>query len=183
MPAVELSQLLSPAQLSGYAAFILGVTAFLQRDDRRLKLFVFSENVAYAVHFFLLGNPPAATSAGVSGARTLLSLRYRSKRLALIIMTICVALGAGFAKTPSGWLPVVGSCCATWGMFTMHGIRMRLMVLGSTFLWLVNNILSGSIGGTVMEAFIATASVSTIARMSLLSRQAKLAGMGSGPVQ
>ncbi len=161
----EASWLLSPAQLPGYLAFVLGVTAFLQRDDRRLKLFLASECAAYVAHFALLGNATAASSAGVSGARTLLSLRFRSRRLAVACMGVYLALGAALSRSPAGWLPVVGSCVATWGLFTQDGIRMRLLALVSTLLWLTNNVLSHSVGGTVLEAFIAAASVTTIVRM------------------
>jgi hypothetical protein len=171
MHQLALSQFISPAQLAGYAAFVLGVTAFLQRDDRRLKLFLVSECAAYVVHFALLGNLPAASSAGVSVARNLLSLRSRSKRLAVIFIGISLALGVALTKSPTGWLPVVGSCLGTWALFTMQGIRMRLLVLVSTFLWLANNILSGSIGGTLLEAFIAVASITTMVRISLASRR------------
>lgn len=164
MPPFETTQLFSPAQLAGYAAFILGITAFLQRDDRRLKLFLVAECAAYVVHFLLLGNPPAAGSAGVSGIRTWLSLRFRSKRLALLFTTVYLSLGATLIDSAAGWLPIVGACCATWGLLCMQGIRMRLTVLVSTALWLANNILSHSIGGTILEAFIAVANLTTISR-------------------
>lgn len=171
MPLFDFAQLLSPAQLSGYAAFVLGVTAFLQRKDRRLKLFLVGECVVYVVHFTLLGNLPAASSAGVSGVRTFLSIRLRSRWLALIFMAIYLGIGIALDTTGVRWLPVVGGGVATWGMFVLHGTRMRLVVLASTVLWLINNILSGSIGGTVLEAFIATASLVTIVRMIVEARR------------
>lgn len=164
-----MSQVLSPAQVAGYAACIVGVTAFLQSNDRRLKLFLVAECAAYVVHFVLLGNPPAAGSAGISGIRTALSLRFRSKGLAVFFMAVYLAVGTALVRSPTGWFPVLGACCATWGLLNMHGIRMRLMVLASTAFWLANNILSHSIGGTVLEAFIATANVTTIVR-ALLGR-------------
>lgn len=175
------SQLLSPAQLLGYLAFVLGVSAFLQRSDRRLKLLLASECVAYVVHFALLGNPTAAASSGVSTARALLSLRFRSRRLAVIVIATYLALGVTFARTPAGWIPVVGSCISTWGLFTAQGIRMRVLVLVSTFLWLVNNVLSGSVGGTLLEALVATASVTTIVRMVREARRAGPALEVGGP--
>ena len=162
---LDASQLLSPAQLLGYLAFVLGVSAFLQTNDRRLKVLLASECVAYAAHFALLGNPTAASSAAVSFTRVLLSLRTRSRRLAVVVIAVYLGLGAVLVRSPAGWLPVVGSSISTWALFTMHGIRMRLLVLTSTLLWLANNLLSGSIGGTLLEGVIAVASISTIARM------------------
>jgi hypothetical protein len=175
-----LSQVFSPAQILGYVAFVLGVTAFLQRDDRRLKVLLSSECAVYVVHFVLLHNLPAAASAGLSGARTLLSLRYRSRGLALAIIAAYAAIGAALARSPAGWLPVVGSSFATWGVLTQHGIRMRLLLLVSTSLWIANNVLSGSIGGTMLEVLIATASITTIVRMLRDARRGRAPGADDG---
>jgi inner membrane protein len=160
-------QLFSPAQVVGYVALVLGVTGFLQRDDRRLKLFVACECFVYVVHFTLLGRPPAASSAAVSGVRTLLAVRFRSAWLAAASIVVNVALAVALSTHGAGWLPVVGSCLGAVALFTMEGIPMRLVLLASTSMWLANNILSRSVGGTVLESLIAAASSSTIIRLTL----------------
>jgi hypothetical protein len=163
---------LSPAQLLGFLALVLGVGAFLQRDDRRLKLLLAAECAVYVGHFALLGNPPASASAGVSAARNLLSLRFRTLWLALASVAVNVALAVALGTHGRGWIPVVGSCVGGVAIFTLHGIPLRLVLLSSTALWLTNNILSGSVGGTLLEALIATASISTIVRMVVAARAA-----------
>lgn len=157
----------SPAQVAGYVALVLGIAGFLQRDDRRLKLLVAGESFVYVLHFALLGNPAAASSAFVSGARTLLSVRYRSAWLAAASAAASVGLAASLSTRGAGWLPVAGSCLGAVALFTMQGIPMRLVLLASTSLWLANNILSRSIGGTVLETLIAATSISTIVRMMM----------------
>jgi hypothetical protein len=152
----------SIAQCVGYVAFVLGVSAFLQKNDRRLKALNASESLVYAVHFTLLGNPSAAACSLLAGIRSFLSLKVRSTFLAVLFIAINVALGFIFAKNVAGWLPVVGSCLATLAIFLMRGVRMRMVLLMSTMLWLTNNILSGSIGGTLLEATIATVNGITI---------------------
>lgn len=158
-------ELFSPAQCVGYLAFVLGVTAFLQKSDRRLKFLVGLECLAYTAHFSLLGNGSAATSAFVSAGRSFLAIRTRSPWLAALVVAVNVALGAAFASGGAGWIPVVGSCIGAVAVFTLDGVPMRLVLLASTALWLVNNVLSRSIGGTLLESLIAAASVSTILRM------------------
>lgn len=157
----------SPAQLAGYVALVLGVTGFLQRDDRRLKRFVTAECFVYVVHFALLGRAPAASSAAVSGVRTLLSIRYRSPWLAAATIAVNLALAVAVETRGAGWIPVVGSSLGAVAVFTMQGIPMRLVLLASTFAWLANNVLARSIGGTVLEALIAAASLTTIVRLAL----------------
>jgi hypothetical protein len=155
-------QFFSIAQCVGYIAFVLGVSAFLQKSDRKLKALNASESLVYSVHFTLLGNPSAAACALISGIRSFLSLKVRSPYLAALFIVINVGFGFVFAKGVAGWLPVIGSCLATLAIFLMRGVRMRMVLLMSTFLWLANNILSGSIGGTLLEATIATVNSITI---------------------
>ncbi len=158
-------QLLSPAQVAGYVALVLGVGGFLQRDDRRLKLLVGGECFVYVVHFTLLGRPPAASSALVSGVRTLLSAWFRSAWLAAATIAVNVGLAVGLSTHGTGWIPVVGSSLGAVAVFTLEGLPMRLVLLTSTALWLTNNVLSRSVGGTILESLIALASLSTIVRM------------------
>lgn len=162
----------SIAQCVGYIAFVLGVSAFLQKSDSRLKALNASESLVYSVHFTLLGNPSAAACALISCIRSFLSLKVRSTSLAVLFIVINVGLGFVFAKGVAGWLPVMGSCLATLAIFLMRGVRMRMVLLMSTLLWLANNILSGSIGGTLLEATIAT--VNSITIMQILKDRVQI---------
>jgi len=90
--------LFSPAQVVGYIALALGITAFLQKSDDRLKLFNATQGLVYALHFVLLGNLPASTSALLSSLRSFLALRYRSWLLGAAIIGANVGLGAAFAR-------------------------------------------------------------------------------------
>ncbi len=164
--------LLSPAQLLGYLALILGVSGFLQRDDRRLKLLVAAECFVYVAHFALLGRPSASSSALVSGVRTGLSAWFRSAWLAAASVAANVGLALWLGTRGIGWIPVFGSSVEAIAVFTMRGIPMRLVLLTSTACWLANNVLAGSVGGTVLESVIAAASVTTIVRMMAAERAA-----------
>lgn len=164
---------LSPAQCVGYIAFVLGVGSFLQKDDRRFKLFMAGECLAYIVHFALLGNPTAVASSTVSLLRSLLALRTRSVWVALAIVAINGALGLALAKQPSDWLPLAASCLGTLALFLLHGVPMRLVMLCGTGLWIANNLVAGSIGGTALELVIAVVNTVTIVRMAREARAAQ----------
>jgi hypothetical protein len=156
----------SPAQLAGYLALALGVTAFLQRSDRRLKLFNATQGLVYALHFLLLGNLPASASSLLSSCRSFLAVRYRSLVLGAVIIVSNIGLGAALSRTRAGWLPVVASCIATAAIFTLSGIPLRLVLLTSTLLWLANNLVSVSIGGTLLEIANATINIFTMIRLA-----------------
>jgi hypothetical protein len=164
-PGKVFMEFFSAAQIVGYLACVVGIAAFLQKNDRKLKALCTVQGFVYVVHFWLLGNHAAATSSLVAGFRNAFSLKFHSKRIALFFMAVSVVLGLIFCTTPWGLLTVVGLCFSTWGMFTLTGIPMRVFILISTLCWLVNNIASQSIGGTILEGFIALANISTMFRM------------------
>ena len=178
VPAMTIESIFSPAQLVGYLALIIGVTAFLQKNDRRLTLLVAMVSLAYIVHFALLGNWTASGSSVVSCVRNLIALKTRAKVWVAVFIATNVAIGVWSAESAAQWIPVAASCLATVAVFRMSGIPMRLVLLTCTMLWVTNNILSGSIGGTVLECFIATANLTTIIR---LARARQRAAAGTAP--
>ena len=159
-------QIFSPAQIVGYLALILGVTSFLQKSDQRLKFFNAVQSLVYGLHFVLLGHLPACASSLVSSTRSFLALRFRSMWLGVAMIVVNLALGAAFVTDWAGWLPVIGSCIATYAIFTMRGIPFRLVLLASTLCWLANDIVTGSIGGTVLEVANATINIATMVRIA-----------------
>jgi len=156
---------LDTAQLFGYCAFVLGVASFLQKSDVRFKVFMAAECVAYVVHFGLLGNPTAAASSLVSVTRSVVSIYSRSLWIALGFVAINLALGYRLATVWWNWLPLIASCIGTLALFLLHGVRMRLLMLVGTALWIANNVMSGSIGGTALELVIAVTNSYTIFKL------------------
>ncbi|SBW12642.1 conserved membrane hypothetical protein [uncultured Alphaproteobacteria bacterium] len=155
----------SPAQLLGYLALVLGILTYLQRDDRTLKKFNACQSVAYGLQFFLLGNIPACTGMAVSTFRSVAALYTRSIYLALALVAVNIGLGSRYAHDFVTWLPVVGVCVGTMAIFTLSGIPMRLALLSCTVMWLIINIMSGSIGGTVLETLVFCSASHTIFRL------------------
>jgi hypothetical protein len=156
---------LSPAQCFGYLAFVLGVASFLQTNDKRFKLYMTGECLVYVLHFALLGNPTAVASSLVSTTRSLLSLHTRSPWVALAVVAVNIGLGLALARQPSDWLPLLASCLGTLALFLLQGVPMRLLMLCGTCLWIANNLIVGSIGGTALELTVAAVNLWTISRL------------------
>ncbi|MDQ7989305.1 MAG: YgjV family protein [Candidatus Dactylopiibacterium sp.] len=162
---------LSPAQLCGYAAFVLGVGSFLQKNDHRFKLFMTGECVAYVLHFWLLGNPTAMASSLVSTTRSVLSIYTRSVWVAVVVVAVNLGLGIGLVEHWWNWFPLIASCVGTLALFLLSGIRMRVAMLLGTMLWIANNLISGSIGGSALEIVILLVNSHTIWRMRRSARE------------
>jgi hypothetical protein len=165
----------SPAQCAGYVAFVLGVASFLQKDDRRFKQCMAAECFAYIVHFALLGNPTAVASSTMSLLRSLLALRTRSVWVALVIVAANIALGLALATSAAAWLPLAASCVGTLALFLLRGVPMRLVMLCGTFLWIGNNVISGSVGGIALETVIAIVNIRTIWLMAREEKRVRAA--------
>lgn len=166
MPSPDLLQfLLAPSQLLGYAAFVAGVGCFLQTEDRRFRQFMALECLAYVLHFWLLGQPTAVASSLVSLARSVVALRWRSGWLALLFVGLNLGLGWWlFAGWPS-LLPLAASCLGSAALFLLQGIAMRLVMLAGTLCWVANNLIVGSVGGTLLELVVAAVNGLTIWRL------------------
>ncbi len=155
----------SPAQLLGYLAAAFGLACFAQTNDRRFKLFMAAECAAFIGHFALLGQPTGVASTTVSLLRSLAGLRGRSPVLGVLFIVLSAGLGLWLMSGPLSLLPIAASCMGTYALFFQSGVRMRALMLIGTLCWLVNNVLVGSVGGTVLEAAIAVTNGWTIWRM------------------
>jgi hypothetical protein len=160
-----LDQAYSAAQIAGYVAFVVGVVCFLQRDDRRFKQTMVLQALAYAIHFAMLGAITSMASALIALLRTALSMYFNSLRLALIIVALNLAVGPWLVQQWTDWLPLIATCIGTLALFLFKGIAMRVVLLFSTLLWLINTILIESIGGIALEVMIGTANIVTIWRL------------------
>ncbi len=141
----------NPAQMMGYVTFLCSIIAFYQKQDRRLKFWLTGQTLLYASHFFLMGNPAAMVSALLSATRNALSIYTRALWVVLLLLSANALMGFITVKTFWNLLPLLGTAVATLSMFLLQGIRLRLGLFCSTLLWLANDILTGSIGGTTME--------------------------------
>ncbi len=139
------------AQGVGLLALIIGASAFLQKDDHKLKRNLTLYTLVIGVHFLLLGQWPAAVTAWLSSVRTYLSARTRNVWVMLIFLLIVWVLGLGKASTWIHYLPLFGATFGTWALFRETGLRMRLLMLAGTICWVIHNFAVGSIGGTLIE--------------------------------
>ncbi|MCM0978734.1 YgjV family protein, partial [Klebsiella pneumoniae] len=83
------------AQGVGVIAFLIGITTFINRDERRFRLQLAVYSAIIGVHFFLMGAGPAGMSAGLNALRTVISLRTRSLWVMTVFILLTLILGLG----------------------------------------------------------------------------------------
>ena len=139
------------AQAIGLVAFALGATAFLHSDGRRFRLHLMIFQIVLCSHFILMAALVAALGCGISAVRSYASTKTQSTSVMLLFIATLWGMGLPQLEHDYELLTILGSSVATFALFKMQGIQMRLLMMFSSLCWVINNFLLGSIGGTLME--------------------------------
>lgn len=149
----------------GILAFILGVSAFLSKSDKLLKLLISIACFLISAHFILLGAYVGAGAAALGGTRAFMSIFQSAKPYAPIFFAAYVPLGYFYIEDWLDILPIMAGLIGTYSMFCLKKIPMRFGLLATSSLWLTHNILQGSIGPSLLEIFYICANAKTIHKM------------------
>jgi len=171
----EIPDPFSPAQFVGYVAMMLGIIAFLQKDDVRMKLLVAVMGCVMCAHFIMLDRFMAGFSALLAGSRAGLSVfewvRLKAHYFSVFYMLVsCILL----YLTYQNWVDILAFLAAIIGItafFYLHGLWLRYVLLLGGMCWFSHNVLAGSYGPAVMEAFIIMANIVTIYRLQVQQKK------------
>jgi hypothetical protein len=155
----------SLAQALGLVSFALGISTFYQKDDRKLKIIMLIFNMNHLFHYLLLGSMTSALSAALSAARTGTSIYTSSRYVAAVFIVLGLSLGLSISNHWWDMWPIVGTVIGTFAVFMLRGIAMRIAFLVGGVCWLINNIIVGSIGGTMLEATLICVNLLTMYRL------------------
>ncbi|MFW8633056.1 YgjV family protein [Vibrio natriegens] len=153
------------AQVVGFISFGLGFSVFYQKNDKRLKILMLIFNLNHLLHFLLLGSMTSALGAFLSTIRTTTAIFVSSKRIAAAFIVISLVSGYWAAEQWRDIWPILGTIIGTYSVFCLSGIQMRVGFLIGACCWLTNNILVGSIGGTLLEMTVIVMNSMTIYRL------------------
>ncbi|MFC3191772.1 YgjV family protein [Pseudocitrobacter faecalis] len=138
------------AQGVGVLAFLIGITTFINRDERRFK-FQLSLQCDDWRAFFLMGAIPAGMSAELNVIRTLISVYTRRIWVMFVFIALTLILGLSKLHHAMELLPIAGTVASTWALFRCKGLSVRCVMWCSTACWVIHNFWLGSIGGTMIE--------------------------------
>lgn len=163
----EFSLRLVAGQFVSLIALALCILAFAsKRDERLLALLIFA-NVAFAVHFVLFESWVAASITALIVLRIILVRRFKGNWWVMSLMLAASMVAAMLTwQRPLDVLPLTAAVLGTVGMFILYGIPMRLFLAGAALAWTLNNLMIGSIGGTLAEAIILVTNLNTVGRMA-----------------
>ncbi|MBG2876923.1 YgjV family protein [Proteus alimentorum] len=162
------------AQGIGVLGCLIGATAFMQRQDSKLRFQLTLNGLLMSIHFFLIGSTVGAINCLLCAIRNWVSGYSRN----IVIMLIFIAL-AWFLVIPKIIHPIqiltlFATTLTTYALFRFNGIVLRLCMLTSTLCWLTHNIWAGSIGGIVQESLFLIVNSRTIFKLYKARLQSSL---------
>ena len=157
------------AQIAGLTGAGLNIVSYQMKENRRLYLLKGISGVLFALQFFLLGNLTAAllNLVNLLRAAALVSPKYKSDRRAFLLIQLmyiacCIfTFGKGEVVFGGAMMAMILSVVTTLiqlletcALMSHNGKIIRLaQVCVISPVWLINNFLTGSIGGVVTEVF------------------------------
>lgn len=160
-----MNELLSLPQLLGYLALLVAIIGVLQTNDIKLKLRMTVGYVVLASHYVVLGSMVTAGVLLIGILRNIVALKYHSLWIALTFTIIYFVMGIMMMSSPIDLLPVSGASINTIAIVTLQGIKMRLVLIVSSFFGIANAVVVGSIGGLAIESMLLVFGLVTLYRL------------------
>ncbi|CAM4372844.1 YgjV family protein [Vibrio agarivorans] len=161
------------AQILGFVSLALGVATFCQKDDRKLKILMMVFHINHLIHYFLLGSLVSVASSALSVLRTATAIYVSSLVVAFGFIALSAVGGFYLIESYHDIWPLLGTAIGTYSVFCLNGIKMRIGFLVGACCWLINNIIVGSIGGTLLEMMLISVNLSTTFRLIIDQKKAQ----------
>lgn len=149
------------SQAFSAVAIVLGVFAYLENKEAKLKFMLSGAAACQAIHFVLLGATQGAFQSSLTSLRFLVSAWRKSNAFFWVFVLLGSMVGIWKYQSPIDYFPILANLMACYAVFRSHGIAMRYWLLAVTFCWFVYNAWNLSVFGCVLEL--------TYASMNLLA--------------
>lgn len=163
-------------QFCGLIALSFCIAGFANKNDDRLMVLLISANVAFALMFAFFASWTAAALSVLVILRIALARKFRgSWPIMTTMLAINLLVAAVTWRELTDIFPLTAAVLGTVGMFMLRGIPLRIVLGLAALAWMLNNIVIGSVGGTLAEGMVLATNLITIVRLYRL--QAKY-GLG-----
>lgn len=145
------------SQIIGFIAAALLLFSFQQRTHRRIVAMQFCSGVLFATQYLLLGAYEGMVGNIVGFTRSIVyCFRGKSKftdsiACPIIFSALAAAGGALTYESPISLLPMAAMTISSFVMWNPRTQQLRALTFPTSFMWLVYNIICGSVSGAVTE--------------------------------
>ena len=144
-------------QIIGFCGTLLFFSSYQCKDNRKLFRVQFVSYLVYTLHLMLLGAVTGGVSYIINTFRSFcLGSRWKFAKSRMMCAAICLMQVLALALTWAGWislLPVAANIAATIAGYTRNGRTIRVVgMLVNSPMWMVYNLICGSMAGVLDEA-------------------------------
>lgn len=159
-------------QVCGLIALGFCIAGFANKNDDRLMVLLISANVAFALMFAFFESWTASALTVLVILRITLARKYQGNwtiMLGMLAVNLVVAWATW--KSITDVFPLAAAVFGTVGMFMLRGIPLRIVLGCAALAWMLNNIVIGSVGGTLAEGMVLVTNIITIIRLYRLQKK------------
>lgn len=159
-------------QVCGLVALGFCIAGFANKNDDRLMVLLISANVAFALMFAFFESWTAAALTVLVILRIALARKFQgSWRIMAVMLAINLVVAVVTWRVPTDVFPLTAAVLGTVGMFLLRGISLRIVLGLAALSWMLNNIVIGSVGGTLAEGMVLVTNIITIIRLHRLKKK------------
>ncbi|EMP54849.1 hypothetical protein MSNKSG1_13997 [Marinobacter santoriniensis NKSG1] len=159
-------------QIFGVIALAFCIAGFANRNDDRLMVLLISANVAFALMFACFQSWTAAALTVLVIVRITLARQYQgSWTLMSLLLAVNLVVAWATWRSVTDIFPLTAAVFGTVGMFMLRGIPLRIVLGLAALSWMLNNIVIGSLGGTLAEGMVLVTNIITIVRLYRLEKK------------
>ena len=142
------------------------ILSFGQKRDLRLKYFLMTGNVLFAIHFGMMGAYAGLAVNILNFLRVWMSIKFhKSTRMMLLFMCLSIATGFAVYQNYYDILPIISSVMGSYSLFKLSGIPLRIFGIIGSINWLTYSFIIKSIGGIMTDTVALVINFSTIYRL------------------
>lgn len=163
------------AQLLGILGFLLSIISFQQNTQKRIVFVQFLANISFTIHFYLIGAYTGSILNGIAIVRSFVycfkDKKWASSNVWIVIFSLAfVVAGIYTWEGPLSILPTTAMVLSSVSFGIKNPKLVRRIYFPCSPMWLIYNIVGGSIGGVLTECF---AMISIIIGMLRFDRKKK----------
>lgn len=163
------------AQLLGILGFICSVISFQQNTQKRIVFMQFLANICFAVHFYMIGAYTGSILNGIAIVRSFVycfkDKKWAASPLWMVLFSMAFVVSGIFTwESLLSLLPMASMVLSSVAFGVKNPKYVRLISFPCSPLWLIYNIVGGSVGGVLTECF---AMISIIIGMLRFDRKKK----------
>jgi len=163
-------------QSIGFFGLIALVLSYQQKNRTRILGLMLIGQVAFTLHFIMLGALTAVGMNIVGMIRSMVFLLSDKKKWAswrywpIVFIVLFLVAGLMAKESWLGVLPVVAMVIETSGLWLKNLKRLRMISLFPHPFWVVYNMIKGSWAGVITEVFVFSSILIAIVRYDILKR-------------